>query len=164
MEFGLEITGDRTATLRFEQFPQQAHDRLLTALQAIEARLEAAVLAQAPDKTGALRSLIGGRVYDHDTRIAAVVGVRTTAAAQARKASALEYGSHAPIAVRAHTAKLAHFWSRMVNPIMVDVRAHGRTPNIVAKKFLRGPIEAIRGQALAELQAALDAAVEGANA
>ena len=107
-----------------------------------------------------MRALTGGRVYDHGARIAAVVGVRTDNASDARKAASLEYGSHRALVVKAHQAKLSHFWSRAVSPIMVDVAAHGRTPNIQEQRFLRNPIEAMRAEAIAEMRAALDATVK----
>jgi hypothetical protein len=162
---GIELTGERAAILRFEQFPKFAHDRLFAALQNIEQRLEAAVLAAEPEKTGQLKSITGGRVYDHDNRIAAVVGVRTQDGNIARKAGALEYGSrHESLMVRAHTAKLSHLWGRAISPISVEVGAHSRTPNIDAFRFLRGPLDAIRSTAIAELQAALDAATKDGSA
>ena len=107
-DFAIELTDERRAVLRFETFPAFAHDRLLAALQNIEARLEAAVIADEPQQKGKLRSLTGGRVYDHGNRIAAVVGVRAPDQNEARKAAALEYGSHQALKLRAHAAKLAH--------------------------------------------------------
>ena len=162
--FGIDIIGDKRAVLRFERFPDAAHDRLLATLQSLEKRLEQAVLAAEPEKSGELKSLTGGRVYDHGDRIAAVVGVRVTNANQARKAAALEYGSRGTsITVSAHTAKLAHLWSRAISPISVNVPSFNRTPTITAKRFLRGPIQALHATALAEMRAALDAAVEDAS-
>jgi hypothetical protein len=158
--FGLEITGDTRAVLRFDRFPAAAHDRLLAVLEGLMQRLLAAVLADEPDKTGALRSLTGGRVYDHGTRIAAVVGIRALTQGEARKAAALEYGSHKALTMRAHQATLTHLWGRAISPITVDIPAHGRTPNIEAQRFLRDPIEAIRADAIAEMRAALDGAVQ----
>ena len=162
--FGVDIAGDTRAVLRFERFPSVAHDRLLATLQSLERRLEAAVLAEEPEKSGDLKSLTGGRVYDHGDRIAAVVGVRTTTPAQARKAAALEYGSRgASITVSAHTAKLDHLWSRAIAPIMVNVPSFTRTPSITARRFLRGPIQALHDDAITEMRAALDAAVAEAT-
>jgi hypothetical protein len=165
VEFGLAISGDRTATLRFATFPDVAHDRLLAAMQDIEQRLEAAVKGAEPTRSGALQGLTGGRVYDHGDRIAAVVGVRAPSAGEARKAAALEYGSTGKaMAVRAHQMSLDHIWSRAIAAISVAVPNYNRTPNIAARSFLRGPIEAMRDEALAELQAALTEAVTDASA
>jgi hypothetical protein len=162
-DFGIELVNDQRVNLRFDRFPEAVHDRLLATLKSLEARLEAAVLAAEPSATGRMRSLSGGRVYDHGNRIAAVVGVRTDNESDARKAAALEYGSHRALQVRAHEAKLAHFWNRAVNPIMVEVRAHSRTPNIQQQRFLRDPIQAMRADAIAEMRAALDGAVGDAS-
>lgn len=163
-QFGIELADDRRAVLRFDSFPRAAHDRLLAALERIEKRLEMAVLAQVPSITGKLKATVGGRVYDHDTRIAAVVGVRAPNANAARKAAAVEYGSHNPVTVRAHAAKLAHIWSRAISPITVHVPEHRRVPNIDPRRFLRGPIQTIRAEALAELRAAVGTAAAETSA
>ena len=159
-DFGIQLGDDRRVILRFEQFPAAVHDRLLATLTAIEQRLEAAIIAAEPaGATGQLRAITGGRVYDHGARIAAVVGVRADGPMAAGKAGALEYGSHRALVVRAHQAKLAHFWSRAIAAITVDVAAHSRMSNIDPRRFLRDPVEAIRSEAIAEMRAALDAAV-----
>jgi hypothetical protein len=163
MDFGIQIDGDRRAVLRFEQFPAQVHDRLLATLTSLEQRLEAAVVAAEPSLSGQLRALTGGRVYDHGDRIAAVVGVRTQTAQDARKAAALEYGSNKTVAVRAHAAKLAHIWARAISPITVQVSASTRLSNLDPRRFLRDPIEAIRATALEEMRQAVSAAVGDAS-
>ena len=94
--FGIELTDKRRATLRFEQFPQFAHDRLLVAPRKIEQRLEVAVRATEPNRTGKLQPQTGGRVYDHSSRIAAVVGVRAPDANDARKAAPFRAGTAPP--------------------------------------------------------------------
>jgi hypothetical protein len=161
--FGIAIDGDQRVTLRFEQFPDTLHERLLGTLQRLEQRLEQMVLAQEPARTGALRQLTGGRVYEHPDRIAAVVGVRSQSANEAKKAAALEYGSHRSLVVRAHTAKLSHLWARAINPIIVYIPSHSRVSDISPQRFLRGPIDAMRGEAVAELRAAVaEAEAEGA--
>lgn len=163
---GIEVQGDRQVALRFAQFPDFAHDRLYAALQSIEQRLEAAVKAAEPVRTGKLHRETGGRVYDHGDRLAAVVGVRVAggeSAIEAGKAAALEYGAHRAFQVRAHAASLGHLWSRAIAPIAVEVRAHTRRPNIEERRYLRGPLDAIRGDALRELRDAVgDAVAEAA--
>ncbi len=163
-DFGLELHGELKVALRFREFPQLAHDRLLAALQNIEQRMAAAVLADEPEKTGELRSLTGGRVYDDETKISARVGVRTEDGNQARKAAALEYGSHKALTVRAHTARLAHIWARAIAQIQVNIPAYTRTPDLTARRFLRGGLDAVYGDAITDLRAAIDAAVEDSNA
>lgn len=156
------LEGDKGVALRFREFPTFAHDRLLSALEGIEKRLEAAVISAEPEKSGLLKSLTGGRVYDHGTRIAAVVGVRAMTKDEALKASALEYGSNKSITLRAHSASLSHLWSRAINTIQVQVSAHSRITNVQAHNFLRGPIDTIRGEALAELEAAIELSTQDA--
>ena len=156
-DLGMDLQdSDRKVILRFEKFPADMHDRLLETLTRLERRLEGAVIAQEPERTGMLRSITGGRVYDHGDRIAAVVGVRAPDPNEAKKAAALEFGSHRSIAVRAHEAKLTHLWGRAISPMMVQVPLHQRLSNLDPRRFLRGPIEAMHGEAIAELRAAVD--------
>ncbi len=163
-DFGLELSGLGRAVLRFDKFPDYAHDRLLTAMQNIEKRLEIAVIAGEPDRTGLLKSQTGGRVYDHGTRIAAVVGVRALNRQEARKAAALEFGSHRRLLIKAHWARLSHFWGRMVPTRAVWVETHPRTSNIDARRFMRGALDALRSDAIAEMKAAIAAAAADAEA
>jgi hypothetical protein len=159
--FGIEVTGDRAAILRFDQFPKAAHDRLYEALTQIEQQLEAAVIAAEPTRSGMLRSQTGGRVYDHENRIAAVVGVRAESGNDARKAAALEYGSKGTsIAVQAHLMTLDHIWRRAISPIAVDVPEYMRRPMIAPHEFLRGPVDAIRSTAIAQMQDAVNQATQ----
>jgi hypothetical protein len=163
----MEVSGVRRAGLRFEKFPAAAHDRLLATLWSLEKRLEAAVLAAEPEKSGDLKTLTGGRVYDHGDRIAAVVGVNVKASSNpsfnARKAATLEYGNRGiAIAVKAHTAKLDHLWSRAFSRISDHALFYMRTPTITGRRFLRGPIEALHATALTEMKAALAAAAADA--
>jgi len=163
--FGIEIRSgsERAAILRFEQFPTFAHDRLLAALWRIERRLETSIRAAQPAKTGQLRSLTGGRVYDHGTRMAAVVGVRANNADDALKAAALEYGSARALMVRAHQTKLTHLWGRATVPMVVQRSGHIRRSNLSAHRFLRGPMAAIRADAVAELKVAVEDSAQVAS-
>jgi hypothetical protein len=155
-DFGLDLKGsDTRVTLRFEKFPQGVHDRLFATLTSLEQRLESMVIAAVPRDTGTLASLVGGRVYDHEARMAAVVGVRAPDQRQAVIAATQEYGSHRSITVRAHEATLSRLFGRAVSPVTVQVGVHQRLTNIDPRRFLRGPIEAIHGQAITELRAAV---------
>jgi hypothetical protein len=166
MEFGIALTGDREVVLRFQQFPKMAHDRLLVAMKDIEMRLEAAVKSQMPKKSSKMLGQTGGRVYDHDNRIAAVVGVRAPDQNDALKAQALEFGSHKTFTVRAHQMKLDHFWHLAISPIDVTVKRDGvdgaRKTNLPALRFLRGPLHALEAQAVQQMQEAIDAAAQDA--
>lgn len=157
---GLEIAGERQLALRFERFPEIARQRLRGALEGIEARLEAAVRAAEPSRSGELRSETQGRVVERGDRITAIVSVRPRGPADAGKAAALEYGATRAFEVRAHSAMLAHLWARAIAPITVEVGPYRRTPNIAPQRYLRGPIEAMRGQALAAMKAAVEAAMQ----
>lgn len=155
--FGMDLQGsDQKVVLRFDKFPADMHERLLATLTQLEHRLEAMVIAREPSLTGALQAMTGGRVYDHGDRMAAVVGVRAPDAGDARKAAALEFGSHRKITVRAHEARLAHLFGRAISPMIVMVETHGRMTNLDPRRFLRNSIGEIHGEAIAALREAVD--------
>lgn len=160
MQFGLVLEGERAVTLRLEKFTADVHARLLETMRSLEQRLEAAVIAAEPNLTGALRAITGGRVYEHDTRIAAVVGVRAQGTQEAGKASALEYGSKGTaFAVRAHHATLWHVYARAIAPMTVEVADHTRIGTIDPRRFLRSAVDGLKTTAIAEMRRALDQAV-----
>lgn len=157
----MRFDGELKVARRFVEFPDFAREHLVEALKLVEARLEAAILADEPDRTGALRSLTRGAVFDDKDRIAAKVAVVTDDPNLIRKAAALEYGSRGiAVSLQAHKARLGHFWSRHVTERMVEVEAHSRVPTIAAQRFLRDPVAAVREEALVEMQAAVTAAAE----
>lgn len=152
---------DRRILARLDGLHDVVRERLIGAMTRIESRLEAGVRAAAPQKTGALRSQVSGRVYqDNPNRVAAYVGVYTRSGDASRKAAALEYGSRGvAVPVQAHQARLAHVFGRAIAPMTVTRKGHTRKPNIQPKHYLRGTFQAQRGSIVAELQAALDRAI-----
>lgn len=163
--FAIELKGVKSATLRLEKFPDGVLERLLEPMQSIERQLEAAVIAAEPQKSGELRGITGGRVYSHENRIAAVVGVRTQDGNEAKKAVTLEYGSLGePMDVVNHFMRVDHVYKTLISPMDVEVPTYMRVPDVKPHRFLRDPIEAIRGSALEQLRAAIDQAVADANA
>lgn len=155
----IQITGDRDVGLRFDQFPQQIHAKLLGTITSLTERLYGQVRAATPKRTGRLQSEIAQHVYDSEDRIAGVVSVD----AEFAKAGALEYGARGRSRITEHSMRLDHvFANRLSGPISVMVEAHSRQMNLVAERFLRGPEGAMAAEAVAELQADVDA-VAGAN-
>lgn len=70
---------------------------------------------------------------------------------EAAKAGALEYGAPGKRArsrrgVREHKRSLRHVWGRSISPIEVMVHRYNRTQRLAERRFLRGPLEARRGQ------------------
>lgn len=162
MELKYEIDGIRQVGLRFEQFPDRARKKIMERILGLTERLHAAVEGAEPDRTGALRAETKGWVDDGKNYIVGRVGLPGGVYPHSDygKAAALEYGSHHPFQVKAHEARLAHFWGRAVAPTEVFIRAHSRTPNIAARLFLRSSLDAMRGEIIAELEAALAEATE----
>jgi hypothetical protein len=160
MEIGLEIVTDRRVALKFDRFPQQAHDQLLKAITGSTDRLRSLVDAAVPKRTGRLESEITDRVVDAPNHITGYVGVTGGAANDFAKAAALEYGAHGTAHLREHAARLGHLWSKLIDPMKVIVSAHDRRLNITAHDFLRGPLRQIQESAVVEMK---DALAEAAN-
>lgn len=161
MDIQITVSSNRLVA-RIDGMNDRIRARLIDSMNGVQQRLEAAVRADAPQRTGALRSQVGGRVYsDNPNRVAAYVGIYSKDKNSARKAAALEYGSRGmAILVRAHTAKLTHIFHRLAGPISVTRKAHVRRPTIAEHAFLRGPFQNQRREIVAELQAAVQRAID----
>lgn len=160
MEIGLQITTDRRVGLKFDEFPTQAHDELLGAITSATNKLRDMVVGATPKRSGKLASEITSSVVDGARSITGYVGVKGAVSNDYAKAAALEYGAHGTAHLREHGAKLSHLWSKMIEPMMVIVKAHNRKLNIAEHDFLRGPLRAIEAGTLSDLQAALARAVD----
>jgi hypothetical protein len=141
--------GDRELSLRFEQFPAAAHEKLKERITGLVDDLRARAEAAAPVKSGALRSEITGRVFaDNPQRIAGYVGIQGSQPGDYAKAAALEYGVNKPRKI------IERLGSRRI------VERLSRDVHMRAFRYLRGSIEGMRGEVEAELSAALTEAVE----
>ena len=158
MEFGIEIEGDRLVALRFDQFPERARAAIGRRLSSLTERLLSRVVGVEPQRTGKLRGETGSRVFERDDRVVGQVRVAAPDSGEHGKAAALEYGASHTALVRAHTMQLSHVYDKLVEPIEVMVAAYSRHPNIAERRYLRGPLDAMRGEIIAELRAALDEA------
>lgn len=157
MELTVEISTDRAAGLKFDEFPEQARQRLRAAITGLIGELEGRIQSAEPSLTGKLRSETEPVVEEYPNRITGRVSITADFA----KAAALEYGAHATVLVKAHSASLDHIYGKFVDPMTVLVAAHARKVNIGEHRFLRGPLAAMEGQILESLQQALtDAAGE----
>jgi hypothetical protein len=150
MEISLDLVGERSVSLRFEKFPEFARVNLKQAITEQTAKLEEAVRRGAPKKTGKLEASINSRISDGENGITGIVAVD----GDYGKAGALEYGSQREI-----NFKLTHLFEYILTPPLKIQRQLNLTPH----RFLRGPEEAMAGEALEAMRAALDKAVEQAN-
>jgi hypothetical protein len=156
MPFSFELIGDRQVVLKFEEFPQQAHDAFLERITRITNILESRVEAAEPQRTGKLRESTGKVIYDGKD---AVVG-RVKIGKDFAKAAALEYGAHQTTNVAQHVSRLNHVYARMISPMAVIVAAHSRKPNIKDVRYLRNPLASMQSDIMEQLQQALLEAVE----
>ena len=162
---GLDILNDRKIGLRFEQFPEIAHAKLLERIAALTAQLEARVKAAEPVRTGRLRAQTASFVVDRPNRIAGVVKINAGSGAAAKaaygKAAALEYGASGTTRVAAHMMRLDHFWSKLVSPREVMVAMHSRRLDIPEHGFLRGSLASMQPEVQPALRQALQEAEAG---
>ena len=130
--------------------PKQLHDRLLARLRIITSTLEGKIKAEEPNRTGKLRSETTSAVYDDWPK---KVSGRVFVDGEYAKAGALEYGAHGHAKVGEHAARLDHVWGKKLgSPTVVMVSAHSRQMNIMARKFLRGPLADFGADAIAQLR------------
>lgn len=157
-EIGVIVTGDRDVSLKFDEFPQDLHDALLSRIGTLTDRLAGAVRSGVHARTGKLRGSISEAVYDDQPR--KITG-RVFVDEDYAKAGAIEYGAHGRAKVSAHEALLGHAWGKKLSsPVEVMVSAHGRQMNVVAQRFLRGPLASLSGDIASELQDATKAATQ----
>jgi hypothetical protein len=163
MELGLAVIGDRKIQLAFDEFPKSAHVRIFERITGLTAELKARIEDAAPKgATGELEASISSKVYDQPERIRGRVAVTEPPFG---KAAALEYGAHKATPVKAHRMRRDHvFARRLAEPLTVEVKAYTRQPNIVARRYLRGPLEAIESDAIAGIREALEDAITQAAA
>ena len=150
-EIAIEITGDRKVGLKFERFPQEAHDALLARITGLTADLKDRVIAAEPERTGRLKSETRSAVEDRPNRITGRVFI----GAEFAKAAALEYGAHGTTTVKAHPARLGHVFARLIEPMTVIVAQHDRRVNIAEQRFLRGALAEIAPVAIEQMKEAL---------
>lgn len=151
----IELINDTKAGLRFENFPVAAHDALLERITALTRQLESAVMSAAPVATGKLASEIRSFVDDNTTKIAGKVKVLSSGKGDHGKIAALEYGATGRFQVAAHQRVVTQIFGRAVSPTLQMVDAYSRGANIVEHAFLRGPLAAIRAEAVAQMRAAI---------
>ncbi len=158
-EFGVDIQGVLKATLRFEEFPQAMRAQLLAAIRRLTASLAAKIRARLPrGPTGKLEGSLIQQIFDDPDQVSG----RVTFDKDFGKVGALEWGApgkRAKESVREHSAKLDHAWAqKLARPMTVVVAKHNRSLHLEARRFLRGPLAASRGEIEEVLhQAVLDA-------
>lgn len=149
----IDLTGERQAGLRFEQFPSDLLANLRAEIDSLTNELRGRVGPAMPNRSGELRASLRDKIIDKENSVTGRVTVAEGNQALHRKAAALEYGSKGKKRpVRQHAMRLGHFWDqKLAAPRTVIVKAFMRTPNVKAHKFLRGPMEAMRPTILARL-------------
>jgi len=163
MDYKVEIRGDNSAGLRFEQFPSLAHERLVQTITDMTEALDGAVRAGAPHgHTGRLAASVRSGVEQSDTRVRGWVSLTGDANA-VRKAAALEYGSRdEPFDVKTYTRTLDQVFGKLAEPFQQIVDAYKRVGGLDELGFLHTPFDASKQAAIDAMNAAVfGAAAEG---
>jgi len=155
MDITPTLAGQREVGLSLDAIPERLRRRLIQRIWRLTLRLETRAEARAPrGRTGRLRAAIGARLDTRADRIRGRVMVRGGGG----KAGALEYGARRSHQVTEHRRTLDHVWGRATQPMEVIVGRYRRTANIAERRYLRGALDAMRGEALAEIGAAVNEA------
>jgi hypothetical protein len=163
----IDVTGAQDVGLRFEEFPDALYEALRQEIDALSIELYARVEAATPTRTGLLRSEERVRLFTDPNSIKGQVYIDAgkVSGGEYAKAGALEYGAHRATKVKKHDMQLDHYWSHLLAaPETVVVEAFTRTPNIQEHAFERGPLEAMRPEILARLNAVVEKTAAAANA
>jgi hypothetical protein len=135
---------DERVLLHFEKIPMALRTNLRAAITKLTNQLLGQVRSAEPSRTGLLRSQTRAFVDESGTSIKGHVRVlHTPGTSENIAAAALEYGAHRRFDVKAYQRG------------SIAVRAYQRQANIAERRFLRGPAEAMRARAEAELEAAV---------
>ncbi len=159
MAVAVETRGAREITLRFDAFPAQIHAKLEERIGALTSALLERVQAATPVRTGRLRSEITSREFgDSENRVAGYVSVFAPGIkGEYAKAATLEYGTDKPRRIPDHGGIF-----RRLGRGQKSVESHlTRAVHIDAFRYLRGPLDAMRAEITASLEAAI---AEAANA
>lgn len=145
---------DHNLFAHLETLPEILRKNLKPTITELTNQLLAQVKSLEPVRTGLLRSRTRAYVDDTPDYLRGRVRIAGTGRAQRTAAAfgALEYGVHGRFAVRSY---------RRGESI---VAAYERTVNIQARRFLRGPFEAMRERAAEQIEIAIEKSVAEVNA
>ena len=153
------LTGEREVALRLERFPAELHTRLVQAVRELTDELYARIIDTEPFKTGKLKSETLEREFsDNPDRIAGYVSIYAPGDPdEYAKAATLEYGTDKPRKVpdRAHGFLMRLNGSHR----RIAARLSSQPVHIEARRYLRGPLAAMRSAVEARLEQAIAAAV-----
>ena len=168
MPINIEITGDRTIGLKFDEFPDQIYEDLHREINALANEAFAREAALLPVRSGRMASQERVRVFPDKNRITGYVdfdGQGSGSGSDYANIGALEYGSKGTsVSVAEHTSQLDHVWNRhLAAPLAVLIKAFDRTPNIGEHDFARGTITSMQGEVTSRLNAVVAKAADEFN-
>jgi hypothetical protein len=154
MNVTVQVSDTRVA-IHLEQFPAALKAQLQRKITTLTNTLLGRVKALEPHRTGRLQSLTRSYVDVRQNFVRGRVRVlRSQAHNTAAAAGALEYGA---------PGKRGRFSVRGYKRRSGTVRSYDRTARIREMRFLRGPAAAMLPQARAEIEAAVNEAVQEFN-
>ena len=150
--------GARELSLRIESFPDLVKKKLVERINALTEELQERVIAAAPYKTGKLKSEIIKRTFgDRDSRVAGYVSVYAQDDnKEYAKAATLEYGTRHPRRMSGKNGIALRFGKGQKTVIGRAIKTVGIRPF----EYLRGPIDAMRGEIVAQLESAVEEALQ----
>jgi hypothetical protein len=126
----------------------------------LTSELEARVRALAPSRTDKLKEEITSKVFDDPQKIKGLVTLDGgLPGSEYAKAAALEYGAPGKggrFKVRPYSRTISEAFGRDISPMRINVSAYSRIANIDARFYLRGGLSDVEGDAVTELQQAID--------
>ncbi len=158
-EFDVTVANEREVALRFDRFPVELHEFLRQRIHAIVDQLYRRILDTEPFKTGKLKSETVEREFsDNPERVAGYVSIYAPSSSnEYAKAATLEYGTHKP---RREFEKTNSVTARFGKSRRRVALRFTKPVHIEARRYLRDPLEAMRPAILAELEHAVQEALD----
>jgi len=154
---GITTKGERELALRFDTFPERAHQKLQQRIEPLIDALLLRIQEATPYQYGTLRGEEVSRTYaDQADRVAGYVSIVGQSQNDYAKAATLEYGTD-KVRRRLEKGSLASRLGLKRLSMRVSKPAH-----IAAFRYLRGPFEEMRPEIEAALaEAVAEVAAEG---
>lgn len=152
MSVGVEVKGAASLSVKFDEFPKEAHDAIARRFRGLVDRMESRAEEIVPKLTRRLMGEIVGRTFaDNPDRVAGYVSVFDESENDPKhneyaKAATLEYG----------TSKVRQLEERMnLFGKKIHRKAMSKPVRIIAHRYLRDPLEEIEPEVMTEVEAAL---------
>lgn len=154
MKINTVIEADRAIYARLDTWDKNLVDEIYKRIVTLTRGLELLVRSNAPvgkgNHGGRLRESVHSKVIRSEDHIAGIV------TATVPYLPVIEFGLHKSLSVSGHEMRLAHAWSRDIDPTTVSVDPYIRQANVEETLFMQRALDSMGGEIAGELQEVLN--------